>query len=312
MALTLSCDTLFFTKAGLDNIVTLQWSGVDSAPCSTAVFKVKCSSPQLFHVVPCYGAMLLVDERGDRPSGYKGGSITIAMSSRKEEAASPATERFSIEYYILKEEPFTYQRINSSLSNPQQQAQAAKAAWSLITSDTLLKSHVSPKSSLSIRVKIEGEEALDIPSNARLVPHTSHSSPRTARADTSDGGGENAAGGAEAIMQGLKEAARTMKQEINTEIRAAREEEKRARQKEREAATAAATAAAATATSNAANRGVVMAVCPEPDLSRDVIMRFSGAPTPGSGKGGLGLFTLTVLMIIAFWSGIFLRDVRGG
>lgn len=307
MALTPSCDTLFFTKTPVENVITLQLSTTGEtvtssplAPHSTAIFKVKCSAPQSFHVVPCYGAVLLFDGEGARPAGYKGGSLSIALNQKEGATVALGNERFSIEYYILQSEALTYDKIAASLSNPTQQTHAAKAAWSLVGSDTLPREHVSRKGVITLQVKVEGPTPLPIPPTARLVTPRAGGGPTASPSD-----GEGAA-----MVRGLKEAARSMKEELREE----REKVHEAVRKQRAADKAAAAAPPPNPTTHVttkedpvstASRGVVLAVCP-PREGGDILMSFEDA-VPVSSKGSVGVVPLAVLMVAVFYAALFLR-----
>lgn len=318
MSLVPSCDTLYFTRSPVENLITLhyQQQSVPLPPFSTAVFKVKCSSPQLFHVVPCYGAVLLSNREGAKPVGYKGGNITFSLnqphaargeaggvaSSAAAAAATLHSERFCIEYYVLREEEFTYKKIHSSLSNPSQQAQAAKAAWSLISSNTLPKSHVSDKGLISLSVKVEGEEgSLEIPPAARLTTPSS----RNETNGNVTGGESEGAGSPTNVMRGLKEAARSLKQEIRSEIQSAHEAEKKAREERREAEER---QKAATADNvNMSSRGSIMAVCPEQNRETERILMQFKRRSKGTQKG-VGVVPLMLTMIAVFFCAVALRS----
>eukprot|EP00796_Vickermania_ingenoplastis_P002167 gene2167-1336_t len=208
-----SCDTLYFTKEPLDNVVTLDYSqGSDAAlqPYATAIFKVKCTAPQSFHVVPCYGAVLLRDEAGEKPMGYTGGGITFSLI-RKDGVRPPTSERFSVEYHVLQQEPVTFKKVSESLADPTQQAHTAKWAWSLVSSQALPRAHVGPKLSIPLKMVLEGVEKLTIPSNARLVPRSRSGA---------------AAPGDAAEIRGLREATRSMQQVMHSAVEGTRQSER--------------------------------------------------------------------------------------
>lgn len=82
MPLSVSCNGLYFPSEKLDNVFTVQWSRSENetlSPSSMAVFKLKCTSPQMFHVVPRYGAFLLVDPHGVPAESMEPTSIRIGL-----------------------------------------------------------------------------------------------------------------------------------------------------------------------------------------------------------------------------------------
>ena len=66
MSLAASCENLYFPAEQFDNVVALKWNTNDTPlePNTSVIFKVKSTAPQLFHVVPRYGAILLADATG--------------------------------------------------------------------------------------------------------------------------------------------------------------------------------------------------------------------------------------------------------
>lgn len=343
MTLVPSCDTLYFTQEPKDNLITLQVNPDRSphfSPNTTAIFKVKSSSPQSYHVVPCYGAVLLRDEKGEKPAGYKGGDITFSLI-RKDGVippASAAADRFCIEYYILQEEPLTYQNLSSSLSNPSQQAQAAKSAWSLVSTSTLARNQVSQRQTIPLSVKVERDsQVLEIPPTAHLVPSRAAArdgtnQSRSARSTATQQSTKTAANDENAeTIRGLKGAALSMKHEMQMSAESARQAERSSRLAEKEAAAAAA-AAAAEKPSDAPpegqlrlrhpggqtsdpKRGTVLAVCPPPseEETGNVLMTFQDLSRhfTSTGRAGINIFVVILGVVVAFTAALLLRRCTG-
>lgn len=182
MSLVPSCDTLYFTPSPLDNLITLHWNQDSSsdggpngtAPFSFVVFKVKSSLPEVFRVVPCFGGLLLSDDRGEKPSGYRGGDVRISLL-RPEILSTKPSIRFGIEYYVIQEESFTYNKLAESLPQVHEQTGVAKMTWNLVASGALQREHVSRVKSIPIYVKLGNDlESLNAGASARLVPPSSH------------------------------------------------------------------------------------------------------------------------------------------
>lgn len=176
MSLKVSCDTLYFTPKPMDNQITLQPQyengGEDDKAFGTfsvAVFKVKSTLPEVFRVFPSFGTLLITDGNGEKPSGYKGGDIRISLL-RSDIIRTKPTIRFAIEYYILQEESFTYNKLVESLALTQKQTAAARATWNLVASGALQREHVGMRKSIPISVKLADElEALNVSPSARLI-----------------------------------------------------------------------------------------------------------------------------------------------
>lgn len=218
MAVVPSCNTLYFHTEPKDNVITLVYEEVLSQPLpanSMAIFKVKCSAPHLFRVVPTYGAVLLRDGDGMKPVGYKGGDITFSLI-RSQSLLSTANVRFAIEYHILSDEAITYNRIMRSLSRPSEQSETVKSAWSLVASGTLSKTHVSAKHliPLSIVHETEGGKPLEVPPAARLFGRGSYRPPDVEEGSPGSTGGEVDNGVESGSMQGLKEVVRSMRSDL--------------------------------------------------------------------------------------------------
>lgn len=177
-----SCDKLYFTANPLDNLISLQWKpptssdeGPDgTSPFSFLVFKVKSSLPEVFRVVPCFGGLLLSDGQGEKPSGYRGGDVRISLL-RSEILSTKPSIRFGIEYYVIQEESFTYNKLAASLPQTHEQTAVAKMTWNLVASNALQREHVSKVRSIPIHAHLGNDiESLNVDPSARLVPPLSH------------------------------------------------------------------------------------------------------------------------------------------
>lgn len=178
MSLEPSCSSLYFpTNVPRDNIIKLQWKDDDNAsewrkPYTMVIYKVKCTSPQLFHVLPRYGALLVADASGNPPQGFKGGNIVFALKENYAQArdespaqTTPSTpqssgagryqHRFSVEYILIRNEPLVYQQVVQSLSDQVRLTDVVKNVWSLVSANAITASHVGKKAALSIKAYTE-------------------------------------------------------------------------------------------------------------------------------------------------------------
>ncbi|KPA80831.1 hypothetical protein ABB37_04258 [Leptomonas pyrrhocoris] len=193
MSLSLSCDGLYFPAEPYDNITTLKWNpgGTPLEPNTSVIFKVKCTAPQLFHVVPRYGAIPLADATGtsvqpaskattitfglrehhagaEEENGAAGGNGT-AVSAMNRGAASPQAsratsaapggppyqERFAVEYVMIKSEPLAFQQIFNSLADHRKLTEVVKNMWSLVASSAIPSAHMGTQASINLKVFME-------------------------------------------------------------------------------------------------------------------------------------------------------------
>lgn len=163
----------------------------EAVPFSFVIFKVKSSLPEVFRVVPSFGALLLTDGDGKKSSGYKGGDIRISMV-RPDILHTRPKIRFGIEYYVVQEESFTYNKLVESLALMPKHTATAKTTWSLVSSGTLQREHASELRSIPIQVHLGGEsQELKIAPSARLVPPTGQRTSGGLRAGSDSGGGKS-------------------------------------------------------------------------------------------------------------------------
>ncbi|KAG5511420.1 hypothetical protein JKF63_07383 [Porcisia hertigi] len=185
MTLTASCDALYFPVEPRDNIVTVQWSAVDAslAPNTSVIFKVKCTTPQLFRALPRYGALLLTDAIGAamptlnqrtairftlRPNHSGGGdddggshrnSILSQQAASRVSRPTPSgkayQERFAIDYVVIKSEPLAFQRILNNFTDAAQLTGVVKGIWSLTDSGAIPRAHLGSQGAISLKVYME-------------------------------------------------------------------------------------------------------------------------------------------------------------
>ncbi|AIN95496.1 hypothetical protein LPMP_050540 [Leishmania panamensis] len=181
MALTASCDALYFPSDPRDNVLTVRWSAQDAPllPNTSVIFKIKCTAPHLFHAQPRYGALLLADTAGaSMPSSNQMTTITFSLrgnhgdgdggispsggSRQTASRASSATpggpayqERFAIEYVLIKSEPLAFQQILSSLADAARMTEVVKNMWSLIASGAIPRTHLGVQGGINLKVYME-------------------------------------------------------------------------------------------------------------------------------------------------------------
>ncbi|KAG5487616.1 hypothetical protein LSCM4_08061 [Leishmania orientalis] len=189
MALTASCDALYFPREPRDNVLTLRWSAPDAQqqPNTSVIFKVKCTAPHLFHALPRYGALLLADATGVAMSSsdqtaaitfslrgrHSGGDDDGGMSpSGVNRRATPATtrmsrassatpggpahqERFAIEYVTVKSEPLAFQQMLNSRADAARLAEVVKNMWSLVSSGAIPRAHLGAQAAINLKVYME-------------------------------------------------------------------------------------------------------------------------------------------------------------
>ena len=193
MSLAASCENLYFPAEQFDNVVALKWNTNDTPlePNTSVIFKVKSTAPQLFHVVPRYGAILLADAtgatvqnsskataitfglrehhtgaEGEGGAGNKNGAggaapstpsrVSTARTSRAASAApngGPAyQERFAVEYVMIKSEPLAFQQIFNSLTDHSKLTEVVKNMWSLVASGAIPRAHLGVQASINMKV----------------------------------------------------------------------------------------------------------------------------------------------------------------
>lgn len=202
MPLVASCDALYYPEQPLDNVIGLHWEADEGEserrssvsapePSTSLVFKVKSTAPQLFHVRPHYGALLLADPAamatakhlqsttlqfglrsnyeaaadGGGGGGGGGGGLgtspgdaatvatrrTAPYSGDSPSAARPQ-ERFVIDYTVVSSEPLAYQQIAQALHDPAKLTEVVKSIWALISSGAVTRSHVGPRRGIGLNV----------------------------------------------------------------------------------------------------------------------------------------------------------------
>ncbi|ORC85041.1 uncharacterized protein TM35_000381160 [Trypanosoma theileri] len=158
MALVPSCSGIYFPEPPMDNILTLAWKNKEGdvpGPYSCVVYKVKCSAPQLFYVIPRYGALLVSDGSGKslRPCAV---NITFGLRPTTGDAPSEVTmstlppqrrpstsvalsagshqERFAIEYFLISGDRPTYERLAQVLAAESGLTEVVRDVWEHISS----------------------------------------------------------------------------------------------------------------------------------------------------------------------------------
>ncbi|KAH9588815.1 hypothetical protein LSM04_009700 [Trypanosoma melophagium] len=159
MVLVPSCSGIYFPDTPMDNILTLTWQcneGEAPGPYSFIVYKVKSSAPQLFYVIPRYGALLVSDASGkslhpsavditfglrpttgDAPSEITMSTLPPQRRSSPSVALSGAShqERFAIEYFLLSGDRPAYERIANVLAADGGLTKVVRAVWEHIPSN---------------------------------------------------------------------------------------------------------------------------------------------------------------------------------
>lgn len=198
MPLLASCKGLYFPATPCDNIIDLVWSddstyhdgsgggGVASTPNTILVFKVKSTAPQLFHVRPHYGGMLLTgpsgstrrgdatrtsvlfglrsnynDEGGGGPSGgtsaatrqYAGGGGGNGGKDGKSGGRHP--ERFVVDYAVIKAEPLAYQQMADALADPSRTADVVKSIWGLVSSNAISRDSIAVTGNVALKAYLD-------------------------------------------------------------------------------------------------------------------------------------------------------------
>ncbi|KAK7196392.1 hypothetical protein NESM_000576000 [Novymonas esmeraldas] len=186
MALSASCDALYFPAEPRDNVVTLCWTPQEAPlqPNTTVLYKVKCTAPQLFHVQPRYGGLVLADATGTAtpaPSqtttitfGLRGGGgggadgeddgaaapSAVSRHTTRGASATPGgggggpayQERFAVEYVVVQSEPLALQQIHGSLGDAARLTEVVKNMWSLIASGAIPRAHLGAQATLHLKV----------------------------------------------------------------------------------------------------------------------------------------------------------------
>jgi hypothetical protein len=192
MSLVPSCENLYFPAEPRDNVLALRWSTNDAPlePNTSVIFKVKCTAPQLFHVLPRYGAILLADatgalvqssnkateitfglrenhagteENNNGGGGVSPSAMNRASTARPSRASSAAPggggptyqERFAIEYVVIKSEPLAFQQIFNTLADHGKLTEVVKSMWSLVASGAIPRAHLGVQASINMKVFME-------------------------------------------------------------------------------------------------------------------------------------------------------------
>ncbi|CCW61340.1 unnamed protein product [Phytomonas sp. EM1] len=183
MPLTASCDGVYFTNPPKDNLITLTWENDATTPFipySFVIFKVKCTTPHMFHIHPCFGAILL-SESSDTSSTntlnngiskQQGVNIVIGLQDSYlphghnvygDEAVSRQTaslsstkkrlqEHFVIESLIVTQDMMAFQQSVDSLHDTIRLSHTVKRLWSLISSNEIPRSHTRPCNAINLKV----------------------------------------------------------------------------------------------------------------------------------------------------------------
>lgn len=177
MPLTASCSALYFGKEPRDNLITFRYSAdtpLPSSPLSFVIFKIKCSTPQSFHVSPPHGSILLADEDGKPPASQPNAEIKVSFSFVSSSNAT-AGHRFLVEYCRVAEEPSWFHSIREAAAEGSNSAMASvvKSLWLAVASGTVPASHVDSRSALTLVVNLETPgKPFAVPPNACLVPRS--------------------------------------------------------------------------------------------------------------------------------------------
>ncbi|KAH8616901.1 hypothetical protein ERJ75_000416700 [Trypanosoma vivax] len=199
MTLVSSCSGLYFPTKPMDNVVTLSWKldgNGPHAPRGVVIFKVKSSDPNLFYVMPRYGALLATDASGNlhrlctartffglRPPSHKGNSsssngspsaglcatpLSTGLPSALPTASRTHKERFAIDYRLLSADVSTYEHVEQALTSGSLVSESVRNLWEEASNG---KFQILSSASVHLKVFRERVESESFCANSRDSEH---------------------------------------------------------------------------------------------------------------------------------------------